>query len=104
MLYVLHEFLQISSLCKEVYIGVSQAETKLQFPRTCYTKCASKPEGYHFNAPNHPTDIILESAVFLHIRQHGKPQTCTEKGKAKVTKLEKNVTVGVTLQALGFYI
>ena len=25
-------------------------------------------------------------------------------GKAKVTKLEKNVTAGVTLQALGFYI
>ena len=80
--YVLHEFLQISSLCKEVYIGVSQAKTKL-FPRTCYTKCASKPEGYHFNAPNHPTDIILQSAVFLHTRQHGKPQKCTELRKGK---------------------
>ena len=87
MPYVLHAFLQISSLCREVYIGVSQAETKLPFPRTCYTKCASKPEGYHFNPPNHSADIILQSAVFLHTKQHGKLQKCTEKRKAKVTKL-----------------
>ena len=62
--------------CKEVYIGVSQAETKLPFPRTSYTKCVSKPEGYHFNPPNHSTDI----------------------------KWETNVRAGVALQALGFYI
>ena len=69
--------LQISSLCEEVYIGVSQAQTKLvSFPRTCYTKCVSKPEGYHFNPPNHSTDI----------------------------KWETNVRAGVALQALGFYI
>ena len=47
--YVLHAFLQISSLCKELYIGVSQAETKLPFPRTWYTKCVSKPEGYQWS-------------------------------------------------------
>ena len=76
MPYVLHGFLQISSLCKELYIGVSQAETKLPFPRTCYSKCVSKPEGYHLNPPNHSTNI----------------------------KWKNNVTAGVALQALGFYI
>ena len=48
----MHALLQISSLCKEVYIGVSQAETKLPFPQTSYAKYVSKPEGYHFNPPN----------------------------------------------------
>ena len=83
MPYVLHAFLQISSLCREVYIGVSQAETKLPFPRTCYTKCASKPEGYHFNPPNHSADIILQSAVFLHTKATRKAAKMYRKKKGK---------------------
>ena len=81
--YVLQAFLQISSLCKEVYVGVLQAETKLPFPRTCYTKCASKPEGYHFNPPNHSADIILQSAVFLHTKATRKAAKMYRKKKGK---------------------
>ena len=63
-------------MCKEVYIDVSQAETKLPFPQTSYAKCVSKPEGYHFKPPNHSTNI----------------------------KWQTNARAGVALQALGFYI
>ena len=102
MPYVLHAFLQISSLCSEVYIGVSQAGTKLPFPRTCYTKCTSKPEGYHFNPPNHSTDIILQSAVFLHTKAKRESRKNVQKKERQ--KLLNYIQAGVALQALGFYI
>ena len=80
------------NFCKPAHcaknLSVSQAETKLPFREPVIR-------------------IILRILFcnlrsFLILRQHGKPQKCTEKGKAKVTKLETNVRAGVALQALGF--
>ena len=96
------------NFCKSAHraknLSVSQAEIKLPFREPVIRNVHQNQKGTILTLRIILRISFCDLRSFLTLRQHGKPQKCTEKGKAKVTKLETNVRAGVALQALGFYI